>query len=243
MGWELFDRDDASGFQICGVDGDALTEAPIASLPVGCEIEITAESAAPAVLAATEADLERVAASLRGRLVATSRTRTTLTSLVYLPSDDDADWFAKLALPRRASISVGPAIDPDWTLFDQARPRDIEEQSMFDFRVRTQLHEAGDIGGVRSIEHVVTGLAPDAAAAFQAAVSGALASVAVAADPQEPDTYAVTCPADPLDVTESSWIIRQIAERFAGSYDGWGCAVVTGMQRPQRAGRRWFRRS
>lgn len=243
MAWELFDRDDGGGFQICGVDGDALAEAPIASLPVACQVEITAESAAPAALATTEADLERTIASLDGRLVATSRTRTTLTSLVYLPSDDNADRFAALTLPRGASISVGPAIDPEWTLFDQARPRNIEEQSMLDFRVRTQLHEAGDIGGVRPIEHVVTGLSADASTGFATAMSAAFATVTVTPDRGDPSTCTVTCPADPRDVTEASWIIRQIGERFGGTYDGWGCAVVAGSKPAQRSGRRWFRRS
>ena len=241
MAWELFDRDGAAGFQICGVDGDALTEAPIANLPIACEITVGAESAAPAALEATERDLERVTASLGGSLVATARTRTSLTTLAYLRSDDGADEFTKISLPGSATLSVAPAIDPAWTLFDAARPHGMEEQSMFDFRVRSQLHQAGDTGGERPIEHVVVGLTLDTLDGFMASVSAALASVSGNDNGAGVSPWRVIQAADPKDVTESSWIIRQIAERHDADYDGWGCAV----RRDDGAvGKRrgWFRR-
>ncbi|MFK7917259.1 MAG: hypothetical protein AB8G14_04210 [Ilumatobacter sp.] len=242
MAWELFDRD-VGGFQICGVDEDALVHAPIAELPVACDITVTAGSAAPAALEATERDLERVTDSLGGRLVATSRTRTTLTSLVYLTSDDGADGYSKIALPGRASISVAPAIDPEWTMFERARPVGIEEQSMLDFRMRTQLHDAGDLGGERPIEHVVNGLGADVVEAYVTAVTAGIPGLDAMTDVDHPGRALLTHRADPRDVTESSWIIRQIAERFGATYDGWGCAVLGPEPRPVSSGRRWFRRS
>jgi hypothetical protein len=242
MAWELFDRDGAAGFKICGVDGDALAGAPIATLPIACEISIGAESAAPAVLEATERDLELVTASLGGRLVATARTRTSLTTLVYLPTDSGADGFTRISLPKGATVSVAPAIDPTWSLFVATRPHGIEEQSMLDFRVRNQLHQAGDTGGERPIRHIVTGLTGDTVDDFMGSVSAALVTVRGDAVGDGASPWRLTHVADLKDVTESSWIIRQIGERFGATYDGWGSAVISGTERSVRAGRRLFRR-
>lgn len=241
MAWELFDRDGAVGFQICGVDGRALTAAPIATLPVACEITIGADPASPAALAATERELERVTASLGGTLVATSRMRTALRTLAYLPSDHGAGDFTKISLPKGASVSVAPAVDPNWTLFDSARPHGIEEQSMLDFRVRNQLHQEGDIGGERPIEHVVVGLAGDTVDGFMTSVSAAIPGIRGEAETRDDDVspWRLIHDADPKHVTESSWMIRQIAERYGADYDGWSCPVVHSSA-PERK-RRWFR--
>ena len=241
MVWELFDRDGAAGFQICGVDSDALADAPISTLPVACEITVSAESAAPSALGDTEHDLEQVTASLDGRLVATARTRTSLTTLTYLPSDEGADRFTGISLPKRASVSVAPAIDPTWTLFDAVRPSGIEEQSMRDFRVRSQLHLAGDRGGPRPIEHTVTGLTENTVDDFMASVSAAFASVRGEAGDVGVGCWNITHVADPKDVTESSWMIRQIAERHGAEYDGWRCEVVGAEAPSSKRKRRWFR--
>ncbi len=239
MAWELFDRDGGAGFQICGVDSEALSDAPMAPLPVACEITVGAESAAPVALEATERDLERVTVTLGGRIVATARTRTSLTTLVYLPTDDGADGYSKVSLPRGASVSVAPAFDPEWSLFAAVRPVGIEEQSMLDFRVRNQLHAAGDLGGERPIEHIVEGLTDHTLDGFMASVSAAFASVHGEAAGGEVSSWRVTHVADPKDVTESSWMIRQIAERHGATHDGWGCPIVREPE-PKRK-RRWFR--
>lgn len=242
MTWELFERD-APGFQICGVDADALVESPLAALPIACEVTVTAESAAPAALEATERDLTQVAGSLDGRIVATTRTRTSLVTLIYLGSDEDVERFSKISLPSGASISVAPAIDPKWTLFDAARPSGVEEQSMLDFRVRNDLHAAGDVGGERSIDHTVLGLTDETLEDFTMAISVAQPGAVGAPHGDDISTWQVTHRADPKDVTESSWMIRQIAERCGAAYDGWRCDVLVDERRRGKGGRSWFRRS
>ncbi|MGB3733723.1 MAG: ribonuclease E inhibitor RraB [Ilumatobacter sp.] len=242
MAWEMFDRDGTGGFRICGVDGELLTDAPLADLPVACEITIEAESAAPVALSSSEYDLERVTTTLVGRIVATSRTRTSLVTLAYLPSDDDADRYSKVSLPKGASVSVAPAIDPEWTLFAAARPVGIEEQSMLDFRVRNQLFAAMDLGGERPIEHVVVGLTDETVDDFTMSVTSATSVVRQPVVEVDAASWRGLHVADPKDVTETSWIIRQIAERFGATYDGWGCPVETGAPAaPAKRKRRWFR--
>ena len=54
MGWELFRRDSADGFELVGVDGDLLIEAPLERLPIAVEISVAATSALPESLPATE---------------------------------------------------------------------------------------------------------------------------------------------------------------------------------------------
>jgi len=239
MAWEMFDRDGSGGFQICGVDGDALADAPMADLPVACEITIEAQSAAPVALSSSEHDLERVTASLGGRIVATSRTRTSLATLAYLPTDNDASWYSKVSLPTGASISVAPAIDPEWTLFAAARPAGIEEQSMFDFRVRNDLFAASDIGGERPIRHLVVGLTDENVDEFTTSVAAATAVTREPGTEGDPSPWSGLHIADPSDVTQTSWIIRQVAERFGATYDGWGSVVRHGA--PAKRKRRWFR--
>ncbi len=250
MSWELFDRDGAGGFEICGVDGAALDEAPVASLPVACEVAITAESAAPGSLDAAEHDIASVTRELTGRIVATARTRTSLTTLVYLTSDEGAEGYTRITLPRRASVSVAPAIDPDWTLFAAARPSGIEEQSMRDFRVRARLHESGDVGGVRPIDHVVIGVSETVADELVTSIRAVFPTAQATVDDGDDATWQVSHESDPNDVTESSWTIRMIAERLGATYAGWSCEIVLGVDalgqdeaaRPERSGRRWFRR-
>ncbi len=219
---------------------------PWPTFAVACEITIEAESAAPVALSSSEYDLERVTTTLVGRIVATSRTRTSLVTLAYLPSDDDADRYSKVSLPKGASVSVAPAIDPDWTTVrSRVRPVGIEEQSMLDFRVRNQLFAAMDLGGERPIEHVVVGLTDETVDDFTMSVTSATSVV------RQPDVEVDAASwrglhvADPKDVTETSWIIRQIAERFGATYDGWGCPVETGAPAASAAAAkrkwRWFR--
>ncbi|MEP1123900.1 MAG: hypothetical protein ABJH68_08435 [Ilumatobacter sp.] len=258
MAWDLFERVGDGGFQICGIDSDARAEAPVVGLPIGCEVTVESASASPDALATTERDLEAVTASLKGRIVATRRTRTTLTTLSYLPSDDGADRYAAIALTRGASVSVAPAVDPDWTLFASACPSGMEEQSLLDHRVRNGLHAAGDTGGVRAIGHLVSGLSTDRVGSLVAAVE----SLGVTVTQVDGGRVEIAHEADPTDVTETSWTIRLISERFGGVYDGWGCAVLRDetsrpkiparskpsddhTSRPTAAGRvrRWFRRT
>lgn len=242
VAWDLFDRDGGGGFQICGIDTGSSSEAPVAALPIGCEITVEAESASPDALGATERDLEVITDSLSGRIVATGRTRTKLTTLAYLPSDRDAERYTKIALPAGASVSVAPAIDPDWTLFAAARPSGMEEQSLLDYRVRSELHAAGDNGGVRTIDHVVTGLGAGQFEGF----SSAVASIGVEVAQVDGERVEITQRADPKDVTETSWTVRLIAERFGGVYEGWRCGVlrdVSAGTTSTRSRRRWLRRS
>ena len=162
---------------------------------------------------------------------------------MYLPSDDGAEAFARIALPAQASVSVAPAIDPNWTLFADAAPTGMEEQSMFDYRLRNALHAAGDVGGIRRVEHGVTGLDPARIEDFGVAVE----SVGVTVGGASGERIELVQEVDPKDITEFSWTVRLIAERFGGTYDGWSCAPLTASEPstpgPRRRRRRRFRRS
>ncbi len=74
-------------------------------------------------------------------------------------------------------------------------------------------------------------------------------------DEGDDSTWQVSHESDPNDVTESSWTIRLIAERFGATYAGWHCSIVVGevvlggdvsgegeAAQSERTGRRWFRR-
>ena len=138
-------------------------------------------------------------------------------------------------------MSVAPSRDPGWTIFDRVRPVDMEEQSMHDLRRMAALHAAGDVGGVRPIEHDVSGLVPERSAAFLAAAA------TVGFEPVSSDTglsdagrMVLRHDVDPADITPDSWTLRLIAERHGAVYDGWRCAVVhpRGADRPRRRRRR-----
>lgn len=240
MAWELFRRDGPDGFEMMGVDGDLLAEAPDPALPLACEISIEAPSTLPEFVGGAEAAIDTITEQLGGRLVGTSRTATSLWVLVYLPDDDHAGRFTQVPLPAKASVSVAPSRDPKWTIFERVRPVDMEVQSMFDLRLMAQLHAAGDTGGVRSIEHVVTGLGSDRSAAFVRAVG----SVGFAAGSMEGDRMMLHHDADPSDITPDSWTLRLIAERHGAHYDGWRCDIVGSppTRPPTRPGRLWRRR-
>jgi hypothetical protein len=237
MAWELFRREGANGFEMMGVDGELLVEAPLADLSIAVEITIEAVSTLPEFIGPAEAGIERIADDLAGRVAGTSRTATTLWTLVHVPSDEDAARFTQLPLPAKASVSVAPSVDPDWTIFERVRPVDMEAQSMRDLRVMAELHAAGDVGGLRSIEHVVTGLDPERAAAFVAAAA------TLGFEPSSTDggRMALRHEADPSDITPDSWTLRLIAERHGATYVGWGCDVISARP-PAGAGRRWRRR-
>ncbi len=115
MAWELFRRHGPEGFQMMGVDGDLLTEAPDVALPLACEITIDAPSPLPEFVAATEAAVNTITEEIGGRVAGTSRTDTSLWILSFLPSDEYAGRFTKVPLPARASVSVGseqrPGVD------------------------------------------------------------------------------------------------------------------------------------
>jgi hypothetical protein len=237
MAWELFRRDGPDGFEMIGVDGDLLAEAPDPALPLACEITIEAPSTLPEFIAATEAAVDTITDQIGGRVAGTSRTATRLWVLVHLPGDEHAARFTQVPLPAKASVSVAPSRDPEWTIFERVRPVDIEVQSMRDLRVMAELHAVGDTGGVRPIEHVVIGLDPDRSAAFVRAAG----SIGLEPGTVEGDRMILRHAADPSDITPDSWTLRLIAERHGAVYDGWRCSVV-GAPQATRSRRRWRRR-
>ena len=241
MSWELFRREAVEGFELVGVESDLLREAPKEGLPLACEITITAPSVQPKDLGDTEDSLDAITVQIGGRIAATVRSSNQLWVLAYLQSDDDAERFTQIPLPRGASVSVAPTRDPDWTIFERAQPVGIEEQSMLDLRVMSQLHEAGDIGGVRQIDHVVVALDASSAEQFVASARSVLGTLE--ARKQDTETWVLSAPGDPADITSETWTLRLIAERFGAEYDGWGCAVAGGSEPASRSKRRWFRRS
>lgn len=238
MAWELYRREGAGGLEMIGVDGDLLVDGPVAALPLACEVTIETPSTRPEVLASTETVIERITEELGGRIVGTSRTATRLWVLVHLPGDEHAARFTLIPLPANASVSVAPANDPDWTIFDRIRPVGMEEQSMSDLRVMAGLHAAGDVGGIRPVEHVVTELPDERAASFISAV----ATIGLAADEPADGTVVLRHEADPSDITQDSWTIRLIAERHGATYGGWGCDVVGGAPARPQPKPKWFRR-
>jgi hypothetical protein len=237
MAWELFRRDGPDGFEMMGVDGDLLAEAPDPALPLACEITIEAPSTLPEFIAATEAAVDTITDQIGGRVAGTSRTATTLWALIHLPSDEHAERFTQVPLPAKAAVSVAPSRDPEWTIFERVRPVDMEVQSMRDLRAMAELHAAGDTGGIRPIEHLVTGLDPDRSVAFARAVG----SLGIKPGPLDGDRMILRHEADPSDITPDSWTLRVIAERHGAVYDGWRCDVV-GASAPSRSRRRWRRR-
>jgi hypothetical protein len=234
MAWELFRRDGPDGFEMIGVEGDLLTEAPDLALPLAVEITIDAPSTLPEFIARTEAAVDTITDQIGGRVVGTSRTATRLWALVHLPSDEHAARFTRVPLPAKASVSVAPSRDPEWTIFERVRPLDMEVQSMRDLRTMAELHAAGDAGGVRSIEHVVSGLESDRSPAFVSAAG----SIGFEPGPLERDRMILRHDADPSDITPESWTLRLIAERHGAVYGGWQCDVVRESERR----RSWWRR-
>jgi regulator of RNase E activity RraB len=242
MAWKLFRREGSGELEMIGVDADLFDEAPVADLPLAVEVTIEASSTLPEFIGSAEATMDAITQRARGRIVGTSRRATQLWVLVYLPGDESAAEYTQIPLPARASVSVAPSNDPQWTLFDRVRPVDREHQSMLDLAVMAGLHAAGDTGGDRDIEHVVTGLDADAAERFAAAVSSVVGPAEIEREDAHADggaTIVVRHRGDPADVTDETWTIRQIAERHGATYDGWGCAVL----QPYASKRRtWFGR-
>lgn len=236
MAWEAFSRDAPGGFHQVAIDHSLLDDAPIESLPVACAITIGASQTITKAMTQTEAEIESVAGQLGGRVAGHVRSPTELWILLYLPSDRDADRLAEVRLPRDASLSVAPAIDPQWSLFDRLRPVGIEEQSMLDHRMLASLARAGDNGARRLVEHVVAGMARDRVDDFLRAMK----AIGVTATPQPDGNIQIMHEAEPVAVTDDAWTIRQIAERHGGVYDGWNTELRTGRGDPKRK-RRWFR--
>ena len=220
-----------------GVDGDLLSDAPLVDLPIAVEITIEAPSTLPEFVGSAEATIEKFTAQLGGRLAGTARTATRLWVLVHLPTDDHAARFTEVPLPAKASITVAPAKDPGWTIFERVRPVDMEDQSMRDLAVMAELHAAGDTGGVRRIEHVVTGVEGGRADSLVRAAGTVGFSVAT----NDGDRMVLVHDADPTDITPDSWTLRLIAERHGAIYDGWGCEVRAPL-RSTKPKRRWRRR-
>lgn len=237
MAWELFRRDGAADLEMIGVDGDLLVDAPIATLPLACEITIDAPSTLPEFIGAAEVALEAITDQLGGRVAGTSRTATRLWTLVHLPSDEHASRFTQIPLPAKASVTVAPANDPAWTIFDRVRPVGIEQQSMFDLGVMAALHRLGDIGGMRRIEHHVIDLDDERSEACAAAIG----SVGFEVVPHRDGGLGVVHDADPSDLTTDSWTIRLIAERHRGTYAGWTCEPVVHAPAASTK-KRWFGR-
>ena len=219
-----------------GVDGDLLEAAPLAALPIAVEITIEAPATLPEFIGSAEATIEEYTAQIGGRLAGTVRTATRLWVLVHLPDDERAERFTQVPLPAKASVTVAPAKDPDWTIFERVRPVEMEEQSMRDLAVMADLHAAGDVGGVRTIEHVVTGVDPGQAASLGRAAGTVGFTVATS----DRDRMVLRHEADPIDITPDSWTLRLIAERHGAEYEGWGCPVVAPPSPAPR--RRWRRR-
>lgn len=239
MAWELFRRDGEGGLEMIGIAGDLLDAGPVGALPMACEITVDAPATLPEFLAPTESDLDRLTGELGGRIVATSRTSTRLVTLTYLPSDEHAERFTRIALPARAAVSVAPANDPDWTLFDRYRPRDMETQSMADLARMADLHASGDVGGERDVEHTVTEIPAGRAAAFAEAV-GRIGFIADArGDGAVDEPIVLRHRADPSDLTADSWTLRLVAERHGGVYRGWSCDIVRA--EPKQAGQPKYR--
>lgn len=239
MGWELFRRDSADGFELVGVDGDLLIEAPLERLPIAVEISVAATSTLPESLPATEQAIASTTDRLGGVIAGTVRRANSLWTLVHLATDDGARQFSDIALPAGGSLVVAPAVDPDWRIFEQVRPVGVEEQSMFDLRVMASLHAEGDRGGARRIVHVVTGLADDRSASFASAIE----SLGFEVRPGDEHVVELIHDADPAHITDDTWTVRQIAERHDASYDGWSCAVVGGERADRSGGRgRWWAR-
>jgi len=234
MGWELFKRD-THGYEVVGVDGDLLAEAPLPEYPIACEVIVDAPSALPNALAETEMALEQVAAAVQGRLAATVRSEQRLWNLIALPSDDQAAEFGALPLPDKAKITVVPTRDPDWTIFERVRPIGMEQQSMEDLRVVRNLHDHGDIGGSRQILHVILDLADDQVQPFVAA----MISLGYRTEVEVPELgVLVIHQSEPSEVTSDSWTIRQVAERHGGRYDGWRCEAIRTPSKKRRFSRK-----
>ena len=226
VGWQLFRREGSDGLEMIGVDGDLLDDAPLAELPLACEITVEAPSTLPEFMASTQAAIDSV--------VATGRKATVLWVLVYLPSDEHAVRYSQIPLPAKASLSVAPANDPQWTIFDRARPVDMEMQSMQDLALMAELHAAGDVGGVRRVEHTVGGLAADRRTPFVAAAR----SVGFETEDAAAEPIVLHHRVDPSGITPDSWTLRLITERFGATYGGWSCELV----RPAERRRPWRRR-
>lgn len=226
MRWELFPRHGDRGFEMVGVDGDLLDHAPVAGLATAVEVAVAAPSTRPDATAPTDAAIETTAARLGGRVVASIRSEAELWVLVHLPSPDGATDLAATPAPPGGQVAVTTTHDPDWTRFDRARPTGMEVQAMLDHRRLAALHRRGDRGGVRTVEHAVSGVGPGEIDALQRSLVALGLSPQVAADEDGTSTFTVAQEIEPREVTPDAWTIRVIAEGSGASYDGWTCPVL-----------------
>lgn len=237
MAWEAFTRSVGGGSVIVSVDASLLDEAPIEALPVAVEVTIAVESSASGSTAEAEAGIEAIVQQqLAGRMVGRIQDRVEVWSLAYVPSDDRVDRLMSVPYPKHASVTVAPANDPAWTLFDRVRPVEMEQQSLLDHRVFRAMIDERDTGESRAIEHVVTDLDPARVDEFVGSVS-ALGHVVT---PQPDGAIQVLHEGQPFLVTDDAWTIRLIAERLGGTYVGWN--VELGRGGTANPKRRWFRR-
>ena len=229
MGWDLFPRWSERGFEMVGLADDLLDAAPIASLPVEVEVVVDAPSALPDALGATERELAKRTVQAGGRVAATVRSDRRLRTKLRLPagSDDAVDRIRAVEAPRRATISVHVTHDPEWTRFDEIRPVEMETQALLDHRVLAELFDAGDVGGPRTIEHVVSDIGADRLGDFMESMLR-LGLAAIASSTADPERTSATVrhELDPSEVTPDAWTIRTIAERVGATYEGWRCPIV-----------------
>ena len=97
--------------------------------------------------------------------------------------------------------------------------------------------EAAHSGGVRPVEHVVTGVEGDRADELGRAAG----TVGFSVTTNDGDRMVLVHQADPTDITPDSWTLRLIAERHGATYDGWGCEERAPLS-STKPKRRWRRR-
>lgn len=225
MSWVLFRTERDSTFALVGFDSELSERAPLAELPFACEVTISAPSVGPHDLPGVDDAIDAAAARLGGVVAATIRRPGRMWVLVHLPSEEGARSFETIPVID-GSVTATVTRDPGWTLFDRARPVGMEVQAVDDFTVWSQLIAEGDTGGVRPIDHYLTGLgAVDVEALTQSLGSVGFVVEQLTLDDGS-DVLVAAHDADPADITPDSWTIRQIAERFGATYDGWGSPVV-----------------
>lgn len=135
-----------------------------------------------------------------------------------------------------ADISV--TTDPEWTVFaDLLAPSPRDGQAIADTRVFAELVAIGDdVSQPRLVSHHVA--MPDNATRDEFIVEMDTAGFETSLDADGRLTVTRTEPVfvGPGGISDTTWFVRQQAERRGGSYDGWGAAPAGG------ALRRWWRR-
>ena len=229
MGWDLFPRWSDRGFEMIGLADDLAASAPVAVLPIEVEVVVDAPSALPDALGATERELARLAAQAGGRVSATVRSERRLRTKLRLPagSDDAVARIRDVEAPRRATIAVHVTDDPGWARFEEVRPVEMETQALLDHRVLAELFDAGDVGGPRTIEHVVSDIDRERLGEFVESMRRlGLTSMESSTGGPERTSVTVRHDLEPSEVTPDAWTIRTIAERLGATYRGWRCPVV-----------------